>query len=112
MDETATLAAQYRSDGPRNLTPEGVVLDAAGGVGDVVQGVRQHQVGNPPDRGATVSALFPAPELNVEPVTVTLPSVTLLYESGEPQRNVKPVTGAAKLIVPEVKKPAAVLSTE
>ena len=56
--------------------------------------------------------MFPAPELNVEPVTVTVPSVTLLYESGEPQRNVKLVTGTAKLIVPDVEKPAAVLSTE
>jgi hypothetical protein len=41
-----------------NLTPEEVVLDATGGVGDVVQDVRQHEVGNLPDRGATVSALF------------------------------------------------------
>jgi hypothetical protein len=58
------------------------------------------------------SALFPVPELNEAPVTVTVPSVRVLNLSGEPQRNVNDVIGAAKLIVPVLKRPAAVLSTE
>jgi len=53
-----------------------------------------------------------ASSLNDDPLTVTGPSVRLLNESGEPQRKVKAVTGAAKLIVPVFAKPAAVLSTE
>src|ERR1700757_1091106 len=60
VDETATLAAQYRPDRMRKLTPKEFMLDAACGVGDVVQGVRQRQMTNPPDGGATVFALFPA----------------------------------------------------
>ena len=58
------------------------------------------------------SALFPVPELNDAPVTVTVPSVRRLYVSGEPQRNVNDVVGAAKLIVPVLRSQAAVLSTE
>ena len=58
------------------------------------------------------SALFPVPELNEAPVTVTVPSVRRLNLSGEPQRNVNDVTGTAKLIVPVLKKPGNVLSTE
>ena len=58
------------------------------------------------------SALFPVPELNEAPVTVTVPSVRRLNLSGEPQRNVNDVTGAAKLIVPVLEKPGNVLSTE